>query len=272
MSPIKYHGGKSYLAEWIISLMPEHTHYVETCFGGGSVLFRKPCEGVSEVANDINAELMNFWSVIKDEESVYELKQKLELTPFSEAAFKGNKAEGILAEVFDVNNDFIARAARFFVRFRMSRQGLGKDFATLSRNRTRRGMNEQVSSWLSAIEGLPEAHERLKRVVILNRDLKEVIKSQDGPNTLFYIDTPYVHSTRVTKGDYDYEMTDTQHFDMLKQLSRIKGKFLLSGYHCPMYDGDAERFGWTCHEREIDNKASSKKVKETKTECVWTNF
>ncbi len=30
-----------------------------------------------------------------------------------------------------------------------------RDFATLSRNRTRSGINEQVSAWLNVIEGLP---------------------------------------------------------------------------------------------------------------------
>ena len=62
--PIKWHGGKSYLADKIISLMPEHVHYVEPYFGGGFVLFRKACEGVSEVVNDLNSELTTFWDVL----------------------------------------------------------------------------------------------------------------------------------------------------------------------------------------------------------------
>ncbi len=33
--PLKWHGGKSYLAKKIIELMPPHLHYVETHFGGG---------------------------------------------------------------------------------------------------------------------------------------------------------------------------------------------------------------------------------------------
>ena len=49
--PLKWHGGKHYLASEIIALMPRHIHYVEPFFGGGSVLLRKPFEGVSEVVN-----------------------------------------------------------------------------------------------------------------------------------------------------------------------------------------------------------------------------
>jgi hypothetical protein len=59
--PIKRHGGKHYLAKRIISLMPPHTHYVEPFFGAGGVLLQKNPEGVSEVINDIDGELICFW-------------------------------------------------------------------------------------------------------------------------------------------------------------------------------------------------------------------
>ncbi len=54
VQPLKWHGGKFYLAPTITSLMPEHTHYVEPFFGGGSVLLQKPADGISEVVNDVH--------------------------------------------------------------------------------------------------------------------------------------------------------------------------------------------------------------------------
>jgi DNA adenine methylase len=36
--PLKWHGGKHYLASRIVGLMPPHLHYVEPYFGGGAVL------------------------------------------------------------------------------------------------------------------------------------------------------------------------------------------------------------------------------------------
>jgi len=163
------------------------------------------------------------------------------------------------------------RALMFFVRFRQSRQALGNCFCTLSRNRTRGGMNEQASSWLSAVEGLPEFHDRLKRVVILNYDALDVIKQQDGPNTFFYLDPPYLRETRVA-GEYKHEMSDEDHRFLLDALSQIKGKFLLSGNPSVMYDAAAIDYNWKCVRREIDNKASSKKVKGQRTECLWANY
>ena len=80
--PLKWHGGKNYLADWIIDLMPRHLHYVEPYGGGLAVLLAKnPFDprhqwgeksfekGISEVVNDLNGELMNFWDVLQDEES-----------------------------------------------------------------------------------------------------------------------------------------------------------------------------------------------------------
>ena len=270
--PLKWHGGKHYLADRIIKLMPVHTHYVEPYAGGLSVLFAKPEEwivGHSEVVNDLNGELSNFWSVLASEELSGEIIRRLEGTPFSESTWR--MAEELGRTVIS-QEDMVESAVQFFIRYRQSRQGLGKDFATLSRNRTRRGMNEQVSSWLSAVEGLPEAHERLKRVVVLNNDACKVIQQQDGPKTFFYLDPPYLHETRKVTDAYQFEMTAEEHFKLLNVLLDVSGKFILSGYRSELYDAHAEIGAWPRVDIEIDNKASSAKKKETKTECLWTNF
>lgn len=262
--PVKWHGGKDYLAPRIIEEMPPHTHFVELYGGGLSVLIRKDCEGISEVINDLNGELMNFWRTLQSEELFAEFLRRVEAIPFSQLEFQD--------ALKDASVDPVDRAASFFVRMRQSRQGLGRDFATLSRNRTRRGMNEQASSWLGAIEGLPEIHARLKRVVVTNMDAVKLIRQQDGPHTLFYCDPPYVHETRSSTGEYgDFEMTLEQHRKLLEVLAAIKGKFILSGYHNRLYDQWATSHDYRCVEIEIDNKASSKKTKDKKVECLWKN-
>ena len=76
-APIKWHGGKTYLANRIIDLMAGHTHYVEPFFGGGAVLFRKPAEltqNHSEVVNDVFGDLVNFWKVLKSKRHFPEFK------------------------------------------------------------------------------------------------------------------------------------------------------------------------------------------------------
>lgn len=280
--PLKWHGGKYYLRKWIIGLMPPHLHYVEPFFGGGSVLLaRDPnrdwmkfgsdklpaaSQGCSEVVNDIHGKLTNFWRVLQNPSDFELFKRRIEATPFSEVEFQNS----LLSQ--GLSSDPIECAVSFFILARQSRQGLMRDFATLSRNRTRSRINEQVSAWLTVIEGLPDVHRRLQKVVILNQDACDVIRKQDGPLTLFYCDPPYLHETRSTTGEYHFEMSMEQHRELLETLAGIEGQFMLSGYPSKLYADFQTQHGWSCHQYEIDNKAASGKVKEKKTECLWCNF
>lgn len=147
-----------------------------------------------------------------------------------------------------------------------------KAFTSLTRNRVRRGMNAEASAWLSAIEGLPAVHDRLKRVVVLNRDALDVIRQQDGPETLFYLDPPYLHETRAAKDVYEHEMTRDQHRLLCEALTRLKGKFLLSGYRNEMYDTFAHEHEWQRIDFGLPNNAAGGKAKRRMTESVWMNY
>jgi DNA adenine methylase len=260
---LKYHGGKAYLAKWIRSQFPKHTRYCEPYFGGGSVLFAGNGIGVAEYANDLNGVLTNFWEVLKDEKTFTKLHRILQATPLSHNEFETAK---------HATGSCIAQAAAFFVMNRQSRQGLGKSFTTPT-SRIRQGMNEQVSAWLSGVEGLPWFHNRLRRVEIRNQTAIDFIDSLDSKSTLFYCDPPYVHTTRTAKVAYGpYEMSEEDHEDLLIALSTIHGKFVLSGYPNPLYAKYAKREGWRTVTKLVDNKSSSSKVKEKKEETLWINY
>jgi DNA adenine methylase len=201
------------------------------------------------------------------------------MTPFSEIEFDQAlerwTAEGVLdggSTGLAESSLSVERAVTFFIVARQSRQGLMRDFATLSRNRTRGRINEQASAWLGVVDGLPAVHRRLQGVVILNQKACDVIRKQDGPKTLFYCDPPYLHETRSTTGEYHFEMSRQQHEELLEVLAGIEGKFMLSGYPSDLYQQWQDRCGWRRHDYEIDNKAAAGKVKPTKTECLWCNF
>ena len=133
-------------------------------------------------------------------------------------------------------------------------------------------MNENVSAWLSAVDGLPECHERLRRVEIRNMDAVAFIEKYDHSRALFYCDPPYMHETRTVTDAYQHEMTREQHAALLAKLGAIKGKFLLSGYRSPLYDAAAGQFNWRRVNFDLPNNASGAKSKERKTECVWMNY
>lgn len=275
--PLKWHGGKSYLATRIVALMPPRCakpnapeaddpgwlHYVEPYAGGLAVMLANDPEGISEVANDLNGELTNFWDILKGD--LFPLfRQRVAATPFSQVEWE---RAGL-----DSGSDVVERAARFFIRCRQSLAGRMDAFAPLSRARTRRGMNEQASAWAGAVDGLGAVHERLRRVAVYNRDAIEVIAQQDGPRTLFYLDPPYLHETRATTGEYAHEMTADDHLALLAALADIRGRFLLSGYRSRMYDEFAEARGWHRADFDLPNNSAGGSEKRRMIECVWTNY
>jgi DNA adenine methylase len=268
--PLKWHGGKHYLAPKIVALMPAHSHYVEPFFGGGSVLLSKDPEGVSEVVNDLCFDLSVFWRVVACESQFPEFCRAVQCLPVSEVVW--DDAAELHIPAGGISVPAVQTAAKFFVRCRQSLAGRMQQFAPLSRNRTRRGMNEQASAWMSAVDGLPEAHARLRRVVVLNRPALDVIRQQDGPGTLYYCDPPYLHETRATVGEYSHEMGEADHVELLELLASIGGRFLLSGYRSSLYDRFSDRHGWNRHDFDVANNAAGGAAKRRMTECVWCNF
>lgn len=277
--PLKWHGGKHYLARRIVALMPRHLHYVEPFAGGLAVLLeRDPNDrnlwlskatgqsGVSEVANDLNRDLTNFWRVLQHPTLFPEFRRACEATPLSRLEYeRAEEGDGIYT-------DPVGRAWAFFVRCRQSRAGTFQGFTSLTRSRTRRGINGNASEWLGAVEGLLAVHARLLPVVVENLDALKLIVREDDPGTLFYCDPPYLHETRATTDAYAHEMTREQHCDLLGTLAALKGKFLLSGYHSDLYDTVAVREGWRVHEFDLPNHAAGGATKRRMTEVVWANF
>jgi DNA adenine methylase len=273
--PLKWHGGKHYLAPHIhrIARRASYCHRVITHAGGLGELWGWEHEGFSEVANDINGWLTNFWDVLRDPQAFEQLKRFLEATPCSEAMFLAAR-DVIDATPLRVTAslDRVTAAAWFFVVCRQSMAGRMQSFTPLSRTRTRRGMNELPSAWLTAIEGLPEAHARLKRVVILNKDAPQVVRQQDGPRTLFYCDPPYLPDTRTAPDVYRAEMTPDQHQELLETLRGIRGHFILSGYDNKLYRQWEAHGRWRREEIPMANHAASGKEKREMVEVLWSNF
>ena len=264
--PLKWHGGKFYLAADFHRLAPPHIHRTHTYAGGLGEFWNWPHDGVSEVVNDIDGALTNFWRVLQGEDTFNRFMRIVQAMPFSQVEWQDSL-------IIDPTAEPVQRAVHFFVRVRQSMSGRKDCFAPISRNRVRRAMNEQASAWLSAVDGLPMVHHRLKRVVILNMPAIDAIQSQDGRTTLHYVDAPYVLDTRVTVGEYGlFEMTDDQHRELIRVLLSCEGKVMVSMYHHPIYDVLHLEHGWQVHEFDLPNNASAADVKERKIECVWCNF
>jgi len=258
--PLKFHGGKYYVAQRIIELMPVHKTYTEAFFGGGAVLMAKPM-GAGEIVNDIWQPLTHFWKTLQSEQHFRKFRRIVQAIPFSQVEYKGVR-----------QNRPIQQAVEFFIRNRQSRQGLMKCFATMTTGRTRAGMNEQASSWISTVDALPEIHRRLRGVAIFAEDFRQFIPRVDSPDTLHYFDPPYMPETRKVADAYAHEMSVGDHRLLLGLCAKMRGKFILSGYPNHLYEQHRDHYKWHRIDIKIDNKASSAKDKRQMTESLWMNF
>jgi len=274
--PLKWHGGKRYLAEAIVQRMPRHLHYVEPFAGGLAVLLRRdpadprlwlqprgPRSGTSEVVGDVNGQLINFWKVLASPDLFAQFVRRAQVTPVSRQLWEE-------AGEYAPDSDPVGNAVAFFIRCRQSRSGMMKTFTPLTRNRTRRQMNALSSEWLGALEGLPDVHARLQTVVIEKRPAVDLIQAEDTPSTLFYCDPPYLDQTRTSPDVYEHEMTEADHRQLLATLLACKGKVILSGYPSDLYDSVLTR--WARHVIPIVNHAAGGKTKRQMEEVLWMNY
>ena len=258
--PVKWHGGKHYLARQIIETFPEHHTYVEPFGGAASVRLNKEPAPV-EVYNDLDTRITRLFRVIRDHSD--EFQRRLSLTPYSEIEFNN---------AVDPEGDEIEQARCDFVRWRMSLGGRGDSFS-FTLHRVRRLMADVVSGYLSAIdEQLPLIVERLRTVEIVSRPACEVIKKWDAADTLFYCDPPYLHSTREqnSRDVYGYEMTESEHRELADSLHNCEGKVVVSGYPSELYTELFE--GWWRMDINIANHAAGGKTKSREVECLWFNY
>lgn len=256
---MRYHGGKWKLAPWIISHFPTHRVYVEPYGGAASVLIRKP-RSYAEVYNDLDGEVVNLFRVLRDPETAAQLVTMLELTPFAREEFE---------VAYKPADDPIEQARRTIVR---SFMGFGSAAAngkpTGFRANSNRSGTTPAKDWRNLPKCFEPIIERLRGVVIESRDARVVCVTHDGPETLHYVDPPYVHDTRAQgnpycdKGQYRHEMTDDDHRAMAMWLKELTGMVVVSGYDCDLY---RELFrGW-----QRADRASHADGARDRVESLW---
>jgi len=251
---LRWHGGKWLLAPWIISEMPKHRVYVEPFGGAGSVLIRKP-RCYAEVWNDLDGHVVNLFQVLRSDRAD-ELVEMLRLTPFASDEFQ---------QAYQPTDCPVEKARRLVIRSFMGFGSNGHNRLTGFRSNSNRSGTTPAHDWINYPDSLVAVIERLKGVVILNRDACEVMAGHDGPETLHYVDPPYVMDTRSDAGaDYAHEMDDSDHENLLDFLDGLTGMVMLSGYPHEIYDIRLKH--WT----RITRKALADGAK-TRTEVLWLN-
>jgi DNA adenine methylase len=250
---IRYHGAKWMLAPWIIQHLPKHRIYVEPFGGSAAILIRKP-RSYAEVYNDVDAELVNLFRVARDQGE--ELKRRLTLTPFSRDDF---------LEAYQPSEDPIETARRTIIRAFMGHGSNAHSQKTGFRANANRSGTTPARDWMNYPDAFEAIIQRLRGVIIENRDACAIMATHDTPQTLHYVDPPYVSDTRSGCKGYRHEMTDNDHVMLAAQLHNLRGMVILSGYPCDLYDSVLYK-GWQRHEREALADGARKR-----TEVLWLN-
>jgi DNA adenine methylase len=250
MAPVQWYGGKGNLARKIAPLIPQGKVYCEPYAGAASVLFHRDPAPV-EILNDLNRDLVNLFRHLQDPENFRALQHRLTWTLYSLEEFRL-----ALTILKDPDSSPADRAWAFFTAQNQGFSGCANTEGQWSRVFvSNRGMAGTCSRWRGRLKLLPWWHDRLSRVQIDCRDALEVIRYWDSPDTVFYLDPPYVAETRA-KGSrkwYRHEVDEAHHRALVKVLSNLEGQAVLSAYEHAIYEPllyagwELRRIETSCH-------------------------
>ena len=257
-TPITYYGGKQKLVPAILPRIPSHDLYAEPFCGGAAVFWAKSPSQV-EVLNDTNKELMNFYRVVQNDFSALEKEIRISLH-----SRDLHRKAGVIFN----NPDLFTEVKRAWAIWVLSVQS----FSAMIDGSF--GYDKQKNTTTKKITNKREAFTedlaiRLQNVQIEAADALYVIRSRDTPEAFFYCDPPYYNSDC---GHYDgYSLEDYE--ALLKTLSQIRGKFLLSSYPSALLKQYSKANGWHVWsvEKGVRVNAKSGYLKRT-VEVLTANY
>jgi len=206
---ISWAGGKTRLLKHLLPLIPPHKTYCEV-FGGGLALFCAKEPSDTEIINDINGALVAFYRNCKKHCGA--LLKEIDLVLNSRQEFEDYIDQPGLTE--------IERAARWFLRNKLSFAGHGKHFA-IARTQPLGARSQRMA----AIRALSQ---RLDRTTIENRNWEQILDSYDSPTAFFFCDPPYFDD-----GGKCYEGWSREELARFcARLKTLKGRWLMTFQDC----------------------------------------
>ena len=213
-------GGKKSLRELIVNLFPlYYERYIEVFGGAGWILFHKNPGNDFEVYNDFNSLLVNLYRCVRDKPN--ELMDALRYCLNSREDF--DYVKNCLARDSPVTD--VQKAAWFYQLIRYSYASGLTSFGS------------QPHDIWGNFPLIEQAHRRLAKVVIENKDFEKLIRQYDRPVSFFYCDPPYFETEGYYKNDGEDGFTEKDHIRLRDTLMNAQGKFLLSYNDCEFIRG-----------------------------------
>ena len=267
----QYFGGKQEQLDILLPLVQsiKHHTWVEAACGMASLTLAKEPAAV-EVINDFEDRVVCLFEAVRDHPKW--LSAKLSATPYSRRVFEECKA---LAA--DADEERRVRGWAYLTCLRQSFSSAPGEVWGRVVGHSRRKMASSCSRWLPIHDNVAAVADRLRTVLIERQDAADLIAAFDRPETLFYVDLPYLPLTRKAsaRNVFHQEADLDTHKRMLKAAIRAKGKFIISGYAHPLYDKVlTEERGWERHQKEVTCRSAvtakgTVASDKTRTEVVW---
>jgi DNA adenine methylase len=255
-SALTYYGGKQKLVSTILPLFPEHLLYTEPFCGGAALFFAKEPSDM-EVLNDLNAELINFYKVMKQD--FVSLQKMINITLHSRTQHKD-------ASVIYNSPHLFSDLQRAWAVWVLSSQGFASIIdGSWGYDKGRNTTTKKIIN--KGINFTEEYAIRLQNVQLECADALYIIKSRDSKAAFHYCDPPYFNSDCGHYGGY----TESDFERLLKMLSGIEGKFLLSSYPSDLLDRYVKKYGWW--QKRVTQQVSVNKGRGgKKVECMTANY
>ncbi len=198
-SPLRYPGGKSRIAKFIVEQFPMFDEYREPFLGGGSVFIetKRRFSDKKFWLNDAYFDLFTFWKQVQIDadvlcEKIIDLKNQ----------FPNGKR---LYQFLKSNRDNLEIASAFFIFNRITFSG-----TTLSGGFSESAFRGRFT--MSSIERIKPLQNLLENVKITNLDYEDLVSAK-GENVFLYLDPPYFSAQKSLlygkKGNlhknFDYE-------------------------------------------------------------------
>lgn len=264
--PFAYYGGKTGAAPRIVDLFPPHRVYIEPYLGSGAALFAKP-PVQHEIVNDIDDGVVAFFTALRD--TPEDLERVCRLTPYARTEFTAAAETGHDLPQLERARRFWARVNQSFAKTAGTQTGWS--VTTARTQSTPRSVQGRIDRFHALAD-------RLHSVVIEHCDAVDLLARLATPDTVTYVDPPYVAETRRSRragtacADYRHDMGDTAaHERLAEELHRTPATVFLSGYPSALYDhlyDGWDRIEWTTHAHSSNAVTTSR---DPRVEVLWSN-
>ena len=206
---IRWAGGKRRLLKHILPLIPAHTCYVEPFAGGLAVFCAKPRSTV-EVINDAHTDLVTLYRMVRWHPDAL----------WQEISSHINARADFFAYLEQPGVTDLQRAVRFLFRARLCFGG-GLHWFGVQKTLSGSGAANNLENLKDTLAAL---HQRMRGVIVENRDWQKVAALYDGPETFHFFDPPYLNCDAMSYAGW----TRAQMEALADFLPTLKGRWMVT--------------------------------------------